>query len=73
MHTAPPTMARSPRQAPGGAPARPAASAAATPPTAISTPALLRQVSGSMPSAAAATMVSSGRVESASEARAAVV
>jgi hypothetical protein len=73
MQNAPATIKRSPRQAPGGAPARPAANAAATPAMAIRTPALLRHVSGSMRKPAATSMVSSGKVESASEARAAVV
>ena len=73
MHSAPPTMTRSPRQAPGGAWATPVASATATPPIAISTPAVLRPVSGSTPSAAATTMVRSGKVDSASVPRAAVV
>ena len=49
------------------------ASASPTPVTAIKTPALLRSVSGSIRNAAATAMVSSGKVESASEARAAVV
>ena len=66
MQRAPATMTRSPRQAPAGACATPAASATATPLMAIRTPAVLRAVSRSMPSAAATTMVRSGRVESAS-------
>ena len=73
MHTAPPAMSRSPRQAPGGASPSPLASATATPPTAIATPAPLRTLSFSMPSSAAIAMVSSGMAESASAPRAAVV
>ena len=73
MHSVPAAMMRSPRHAPAGAPARPVASAIATPPTAMTTPSVLRAVSASRPRSAATTMVTSGSVQSASEPRAAVV
>ena len=73
MHNTAAVMISSPRQAPGGAADNPVASAAATPSTAMHTPIDLRFVSGSMPSMAPITMVCSGNVASASEARAAVV
>ena len=58
---------------PAGADASPDASAAATPSTAMQTPTVLRKVSASTRSTAPTTMVDSGSVASASEARAAVV
>ena len=73
MHSVAAAMIRSPRQAPAGACASPDASAMPTPPIASSTPEVLRALSASMPSAAPATMVISGRVESASVPRATVV
>src|SRR4029078_4731305 len=73
MQRAAPTIKRSPRQAPGGAEVSPDSSAMATPNIAIITPADLRAVSASLPSAAPTTIVSSGRVDSASAPRAAVV
>ena len=66
-------MINSPRQAPGGASARPVASATVVPRIAMQTPMVFRQVSASMPRSAPTTMVCSGKVESASAARAAVV
>ena len=56
-----------------GAFARPEASAAQTPRTAIVTPLALRQLNASMPSRAPTIMVCKGRVERARLARAAVV
>ena len=73
MHSTAPVMISSPRHAPAGAADRPEESAASTPHMATSTPAVLRAVSGSMPSSAPTTMVCSGKVESARLARAAVV
>ena len=73
MHSTAPVMISSPRQAPGGASARPDASAANTPSMAMSTPENFRAVSGSMPSSAPTTIVCNGKVESARLARAAVV
>ena len=64
---------RSPRHAPCGASARPAASASATPPVATSTPAVLRALSRSTPNSAATTMVISASVEPTIEPCAAVV
>ena len=66
-------MISSPRHAPGGAAARPEASAIATPSTAIRTPMVFRAESRSRPSKAPTTMVCNGNVESARLARAAVV
>src|SRR5215472_4344525 len=66
-------MIRSPRQAPAGAFARPVTSATAAPAMAMITPTLLRISSASTPSAAPTSMVINGKVESASEPRAAVV
>jgi hypothetical protein len=66
-------MISSPRQAPGGADDSPDASAAPTPSTAVQTPMVLRKVSASTRNTAPTTMVESGSVASASEARAAVV
>src|ERR1700733_14382662 len=73
MQSAAATIRRSPRQAPAGAPDNPDSNASATPPIAISTPANLRGVSASLPSAAPTSMVNNGSVDSASEPRAAVV
>jgi hypothetical protein len=73
MHSVATSMTSSPRQAPSGALPRPEASASATPPSAITTPALLRRLSRSAPTAAATSMVVIGIVESASAPRAAVV
>src|SRR5579871_603323 len=73
MHRAAATIKRSPRQAPGGAVARPDSSAIETPRIVMSTPTAFRAVSGSLPSAAPTTIVSKGNVESASAPRAAVV
>ncbi|MGY3482922.1 hypothetical protein ACVW1C_000805 [Bradyrhizobium sp. USDA 4011] len=73
MHSAAATISRSPRQAPGGAVARPESSTIKTPRMVTSTPVVFRAVSGSAPSAAPTSMVSSGSVESASAPRAAVV
>ena len=73
MHKTAPVMISSPRHAPGGAADRPVANAAKTPSTAMQTPMVFRVVSGSMPSSAPTIMVCSGKVESASAARAAVV
>src|SRR5215204_3492172 len=72
MHSVAAAMMRSPRQAPAGAAATPEASATATPPIAMRTPAVLRAVKASMPSAAPAAMVISGSIESASVPRAGV-
>ncbi|MGY3409416.1 hypothetical protein ACVWZV_005529 [Bradyrhizobium sp. GM5.1] len=73
MQNTAPVMISSPRQASGGLCARPAASAAATPSTAMPTPVILRAVSRSTPRMAPTTMVWSGSVASARLARAAVV
>ncbi len=73
MHRVAAAMIRSPRQAPAGACASPEASATATPSIATSTPAVFLALSASMPSTAPASMVISGRVESASVPRATVV
>ena len=73
MHITAAVMMSSPRHAPGGAAARPEASAAATPNTATQTPVVFLDVSGSTPSSAPTTMVCSGSVASARLARAAVV
>src|SRR6185312_6333247 len=73
MQSAAATIKRSPRQAPAGAEESPDSSASATPPIAISTPTLLRAANASLPSAAPTSIVSSGKVDSASEPRAAVV
>src|SRR5262245_47301516 len=73
MQSAAATINRSPRQAPGGAEAKCDSSASATPSVAITTPIDLRIVSASLPSAAPATIVSKGNVDSASAPRAAVV
>src|SRR4051812_28701743 len=73
MQKAAPTIKASPRHAPVGADARLVSSATATPDVAIRTPAVLRRVNGSTPSAAATTIVSNGKVDSASAPRAAVV
>ena len=64
---------RSPRHEPGGAAARPAASATATPPVATSTPALLRKLNRSTPNSAATAMVMNASVEPIIEPFAAVV
>jgi len=68
-----PSISRSPRQAPGGASPSPVSSAAAAPPTAISTPSVFLAVMRSRPSTAATSIVVRGSIESASEPRAAVV
>ena len=73
MHSTAPVMISSPRHAPAGAADKPEARAANTPNMAMSTPAVLRAVSGSMPSRAPTSMVCSGKVDSARLARAAVV
>src|SRR3954454_4806696 len=73
MHSAAATIRRSPRQAPGGAEARPDSSASATPSVAVTTPIDLRAVRASLPSSAPTTIVSSGSVDKASAPRAAVV
>src|SRR3954466_14371590 len=56
MHSTAPAMISSPRQAPGGAEARPEASAAATPAVAMATPSALRAPSRSRPSRAPTSM-----------------
>ena len=73
MQSTAPVMIASPRHAPAGAAPSPVTSAAKTPSMAMATPSDLRAVNGSMPSSAPTIMVCSGSVESASEARAAVV
>src|ERR1700742_4023347 len=73
MQNAAHTINASPRHAPAGAEARLESSATATPVVAMKTPAVLRMVSGSTPSAAPTIMVNNGNVDSASAPRAAVV
>ena len=73
MQRAAATIRRSPRQAPGGAAARPDKRAKATPSVATTTPIDLRNVRASLPIAAPTTIVSSGSVDNASAPRAAVV
>ena len=73
MHRVAAAMMRSPRHAPAGASRRPAASAIVTPSIATATPAVLRGLSGSIPSTRPATIVINGSVASASVPRATVV
>ncbi len=73
MQKVAPAMMRSPRQAPGGASASPTQRAAATPLIAMKIPAIFLPVNCSFFNKKAINIVVSGRQESASEPRAAVV